>query len=118
MAPPSTIIDYDETVVSQAIRRLRTHKIIYFDANSERIDDLTEVVRDLELELETRRELRAQRVFHLGETVQITNKYRGHQGTVGTVTKVTGARITLRDPTGVPHSRAPHNVAKVAGTLL
>ena len=47
-----------------------------------------------------------------GDTVRITNDYKGLRGTIGVVTRATRTRITLVDASGVLHTRARNNVSK------
>jgi hypothetical protein len=68
-------------------------------------------------ELQRQRQSPAHRVTRgeaivTGDTVQITNDYKGQRGTIGVVTRATRARVTLVDANGVLHTRGRNNVSK------
>lgn len=91
------------------------------------IDDLTEDLRVLTLQFTrgtTRINNRLVRLtnqlnntepntFRVGDTVEITNNYRGNRGVQGIVTKVTKKQVTLREQRGnntAFHTRSYKNV--------
>ena len=53
------------------------------------------------------------RKFELGESVRITNKYKGYLNTLGTVIRVTDKFITLKSEKGEELIRAPKNLELV-----
>ena len=81
-----------------------------------RIEELVEQLKKITLELEDLRNCTENdkkdeaETIKIGDTVRVTNNYKGEHGTEGKVTRVTRARVTVVTSAGKTIVRSKNNV--------
>lgn len=53
------------------------------------------------------------RPLQVGDSVEIINNYRGLRGTEGLIIRITRRRVTIRDTSGIVHTRSPSNIRRL-----
>ena len=80
------------------------------------LDGILKDIAELNLRVQKLRQsviIETDQKFELGESVRITNKYKGYLNTLGTVIRVTDNFITLKSEKGEELIRAPKNLELV-----
>ena len=80
------------------------------------LDGILKDISELNLRVQELRKsviIETDRKFELGESVRITNKYKGYLNTLGTVIQVTNKFITLKSEKEEELIRAPKNLELV-----
>ena len=80
------------------------------------LDGILNDIAELNLRVQELRKgviIETDRKFKLGESVRITNKYKGYLDTLGTVIRVTDKFITIKSEKGEELIRAPKNLELV-----
>jgi hypothetical protein len=109
--------DQDDIEITRLTNRLRA-LTVEAAARTAEANALAGVICELQRQRQspTRRLARGGETIVTGDTVRITNNYKGQRGTIGVVTHATRARVTLLDGYGILHTRARNNVSRIDST--
>ena len=106
--------DQDDKDITRLTNRLRA-LTVEAAARTAEANALAGVICELQRQRQspsTRHVARGEAIV-IGDTVRITNDYKGQRGTIGVVTRATRARVTLVDANGVLYTRGRNNVSKI-----